>query len=967
MQSRFYRGLAAAVVAAGLPVLATASSHREAPLIAADPLADNTDVYAFRSPDDPSTVTLIANYIPMQLPQGGPNYYHFSDNVRYEIHVDNDASVAGDEVTYRFTFARENEDPTTFFNIRLGAENIATSYTLERSTDGGQTFETIVTNGMTPPYNIGPRSITGGAGLGSTYSELFNGAIETASTGERVFAGPVDDPFFVDFSVFDLGDAPRQDGEPRDGLACFNVHTLAIQVPISTLLKDGAPAEPSSILDGDYVIGVWASASRPATRTLTMGDAGDTDATAYRDYTGDFVQVSRLGMPLTNEVVIPIGLKDYWNAITPYDELADTRLDPSFYNPELGLYMDDDQFGGAVPAFAPLRIQENSLGSFDFTNGADGLFGLKGSEALDGTALSEEAFGSLLLPGPGQPRSVDLWPAFHTGVPNLAPYQLATGKDGNPLAVGKPFVNNFLPNGGDMLRLNMAVPVTPRGSADFSSEGLIQAAVLGLTDPRFNASADLQFIPNVDGFPNGRRLEDDVTRIELQAVSGVVLAAIGLWYDDYDPNTSPSPVTQDLLDVLTYTTGVEENDLPFSSSFPYEAMPRSGTGPCSGDVVAYDSRFTDLELSVNLITDRFQQFTEIPYMLKVTNAGAATATDVVVDAGLVPGLVFTSANPSQGEYNLFFEEWRVGDLAPGQTATLRLTLFALVDRPITNFFEVESAGGADFDSDPGNNQDGEADEDDEAVITVNPGRGGGGGGEGTADLSLALRAERTTVGQYEEVPYVATVTNDGPDAAENVVVSIGLPSGLVYTRDDPSQGDYNLFFEEWNVGTLASGQSATLRLTLFTLVEGQDVTQFAQVLGVDQSDPDSAPGNNQTRSPREDDEAIAVISVADRFGESGPEFDAFAFGQRLGNAEMVVYPTVMSAGSDASYQLTMDAAEVELRVVNALGQVLSSRQLTPSGATLAGELPLGSAAPGYYLVQAVVDGQSVSAQRIVIQ
>ena len=174
---------------------------------------------------------------------------------------------------------------------------------------------------------------------------------------------------------------------------------------------------------------------------------------------------------------------------------------------------------------------------------------------------------------------MDLWPAFHTGVPNLAPYQLATGKGGNPLAVGKPFVNNFLPNGGDMLRLNMAVPPTPRNSADFSSEGLIQAAVLGLTDPRYNASADLQFIPNMDGFPNGRRLEDDVTRIELQAVSGVVLAAIGLWYDDYDPETSASPVTQDLLDVLTYSTGVESNDLPFTSSLPLRGAAPPWDGP----------------------------------------------------------------------------------------------------------------------------------------------------------------------------------------------------------------------------------------------------------------------------------------------------------------------------------------------------------------------------------------------------
>ena len=553
---------------------AEASSHREAPLIADDPLADNTDVYAFVTPDDPTTVTILASYIPMQLPQGGPNYYTFGEDIRYEIHIDNDVTTEGDDLTYRWTFTRTNEDPTTFFNIRLGAENIKATYTLERSVDGGMNFETIVENGICPAYNIGPRSISGAAGLkeDTTYTSVWESAITTASTGEMVFAGPSDDPFFVDLGgIFDLGDSPRQgdDAVNRDGLAQFNVHTLALKVPIATLKKDAAPAQPTSILDGDFVIGVWASASRPMMRTIVRGDS--------LSDTGDYVQVSRLGMPLTNEVVIPIGMKDYWNAITPYDELADTTLDKYFYNPELALYMDTMQFANAVPAFDPLRIQTNSLGMFDFRNTKDGLFALKGTDAVAGTALDDAIAGNLLLPGAGQPRSVDLWPIFHTGVPNLPPYQLATGKpDGNPLAAGKPFVNNFLPNGGDMLRLNMAVPPTPRDNEAFSSLGLVQAAVLGLTDAAY-ASDSIQMIPNMDGFPNGRRLEDDVTRIELQAVSGVVLAAIGLWYDDYVPGTTASPVTPNLVSVLGYTTQVEANDLPFRQSFPYVAIPWRGT------------------------------------------------------------------------------------------------------------------------------------------------------------------------------------------------------------------------------------------------------------------------------------------------------------------------------------------------------------------------------------------------------
>jgi hypothetical protein len=239
--------------------------------------------------------------------------------------------------------------------------------------------------------------------------------------------------------------------------------------------------------------------------------------------------------------------------------------------------MDDSQFGTAVPAFRGLRIQSTSLGSFDFRNGKDGLYGLKGNPALAGTALDDAIFGTLLLPSAGAPRAVDLWPIFHTGVPNLAPYHLATGKAGNPLANGKPFINNFLPNGGDMLRLNMAVPATPRDDPQFNSLGLVYAAVLGLTDPAYASTPDLQFIPNMDGFPNGRRLEDDVTRIELQAVSGVVLAALGVWYDDYSPGATASPVTNLLLNVIQYSTGVEANDAPFTTSFPYLAEPWRGT------------------------------------------------------------------------------------------------------------------------------------------------------------------------------------------------------------------------------------------------------------------------------------------------------------------------------------------------------------------------------------------------------
>lgn len=548
------------------------SSHREAPLIANDPLADNTDVYAFRCPDDTNSVCLIADYIPFELPMGGPNYSTFGENIRYEIHVKNNSATAGDDITYRFIFTRVNQDTTTFFNIRLGKQNIKATYTCEKSVGGGA-FTTIVTNGIVPPNNIGPRSINNpNLGLGMTEDQLIAGSIASATSGETIYCGPADDPFFVDLGgIFDLG-ATRGGGSgpnaPKDGLAGYNCHVIAIKVPISSLQKDGKTvSEAANILDPNFVIGVWASSSRQQMRTL--------DSTGkVSSFSGPWVQISRLGMPLTNEAIIPIGQKDRWNATSPYN---DTSFEKYFCNPELALYMDPTEFGSAVPALANLRIQSASptlLGNVNFRNYQNGLYVLYGNAATTGTALDTTIFGKFLLRA-GQPRSADLLPIFYTGVPNLAPYQLATGKTvGNPLSAGKPFINNFLPTFGDMLRLNMAVPVTQRNDPRFSSEGIIAAAVTGLTDTNYNKTTALQWIPNMDGFPNGRRLEDDVTRIELQAVSGVALASVGLWYDDY--TIGGNAITPDLINVLNYTTGVEHNDTTFKTSFPYVQTPWSG-------------------------------------------------------------------------------------------------------------------------------------------------------------------------------------------------------------------------------------------------------------------------------------------------------------------------------------------------------------------------------------------------------
>ncbi len=638
---------------------AMASSHREAPLISNDPLADNTDVYAFRSPADTNKVVFIANYIPFEHPAGGPNWYNFGENIRYEIHIDNNISTPGDDIIYRFTFTNVNEDGTTFFNIRLGKQNIKTTYNCEKSINGGASFTTIVANGTVPPNNIGPRSIEDPTvGLGApNYDALITAATATATgtAAEKIFCGPADDPFFVDLGgAFDLGGFRTAAQGARDGLAKQNCHSIVVEVPISAIQKAGkTTAQATSILDGEFIIGVYASASRPQITTLST--TGDKPATS-----GAWTQVSRLGMPLTNEVIIPIGMKDKWNSLTPASA-TENQFIPYFKNPELALYMDDSQFGTAVPGLADLRVQKNSLGAFDFRNGKPGLYPLKGTPALNGTALSDANFGTILLPDAMSPRAVDILPAFYTGVPNLRPYQLATGKPvGNPLAAGKPFINNFLPTLADYLRLNMAVPVTPRNSADFSRLGIVQAAVLGLTDSRFNTNANLQFIPNMDGFPNGRRLEDDVTTIELQAVGGVFLAAIGLYYDDYV--VGGSPVTPQLVKTISFKEGVFKNDTTLKTGFPYVQAPWRGftgasyTGPKSN---TYGLGLGNTVIALNAFPSPFKTSTTFHYRLTVD------AVNVRIDILDAKGSRVTSLNDGgkiKGDYYL---NWSPANLSAG--------------------------------------------------------------------------------------------------------------------------------------------------------------------------------------------------------------------------------------------------------------------------------------------------------------
>src|SRR5688572_26704879 len=276
---------AAAVVGATTigPGSGAASSHREAPLIAEDPSADLTDVYAFRSPDKPNTVTILANVIPGEDPAAGPNWYTFSPNARYNLKIDTNGD-ARPNVTYQFRFQTKTGP---FF---LG--DTAQPFTVTRIAGGKAS---VVARGTTPPNNIGPRST-------KNYRSLAAKGVVSIAGGGQAFAGQRDDPFFGDIgAIFDLVAIRKGTGNMgggKDFFAGYGVHTLAVQVPIAGLAaKNGT-------------IGVWASVDR---RKITTRGAATRDS-------GAWVQVNRLGNPLVNEVIIPTGLKDRWNALQPWSE-----------------------------------------------------------------------------------------------------------------------------------------------------------------------------------------------------------------------------------------------------------------------------------------------------------------------------------------------------------------------------------------------------------------------------------------------------------------------------------------------------------------------------------------------------------------------------------------------------------------------------------------------------------------------
>ena len=437
-------GIAAGVVA-GAAGMAGASSHREAPLSSQDPVTDLTDVYAFVSPDAPDTVTLIANVIPFEQPAGGPNFYRFGDDVLYQINVDNDGDARADKA-YQFRFTTTTANPGTFLyntgpvtSLDDPDLNVRQTYTLTEVDDRGRS-RVLGRNIPVAPTNVGERSTP------DYERQLGAAAVRKVRDGITTFAGPRDDAFFVDLgSIFDLGGLrpfnpahviplPAEDGE--DYVAGLNVHTLALRVPTAKLT------------DGDPVIGVWATTYRRATR-ITSADGTITGR-------GDWVQVSRLGQPLVNEVVVPVGQKDRFNASRPSN---DTQFLGSVIDPELA---------DLIPVLYP---------GVQVPTEVDAGLGTGGRE--------------------------DIATIFLTGIPGLNQPKRVTPSE--------------------MLRLNTGIPQS--------------------------------------GFPNGRTLTDDVVDIEIRALAGATA-----FTPEFD--VAPNNLLGD---------GVDANDVPLPSAFPYLAAPKAGT------------------------------------------------------------------------------------------------------------------------------------------------------------------------------------------------------------------------------------------------------------------------------------------------------------------------------------------------------------------------------------------------------
>jgi hypothetical protein len=493
------------------------SSHREAPQISKDPTADSTDLYAFVSPDVAGTVTIIANYIPLEAPDGGPNFYEFADDVLYAVLIDNTGDGIAN-ISYEFRFTTVNHIPTSFlYNdgpitalTGSGAANWnrQQTYTLTRVDYGrrGWPFESsrvVLGQGLpVPPCNIGPLSTP-------NYAALASQAVVTVGAqgySGTAFCGQRADGFYVDLgSVFDLGDlrpfanAHNMFGLPATGLmagmpgvnslAASNVHTLALQIPIRQLTRN--TSTPTSVSDPAAVIGIWTTASRQKVGILGGGKGSPFG-------TGPFVQVSRLGNPLINELLIGIGAKDFWNTQPPAE---DKQFVTSYSNPLLAQLLP-----GLYPGVFPHLNTYNTVNGSSATN-ANG------------------------------PDRADLVAVLLTGIPSsvlpTAPTFSGTGVQ------------------ADELRLNVAVPPTKSNPSNLG--------VLG---------------GDIAGFPNGRRVFDDVATIELIAVAG---ATLGLVDNKFTADAAATPGKNVSFGLTSSGTDTSANGtVDFLASFPYLGTPWSG-------------------------------------------------------------------------------------------------------------------------------------------------------------------------------------------------------------------------------------------------------------------------------------------------------------------------------------------------------------------------------------------------------
>jgi|SRR5579859_694175 len=531
------------------PLSVAASSHREAPLISSDPQADNTDVYAFVSPDRQDSVTLIGDWIPFEAPYGGPNYFKFADEVLYEMHLDT-IGDAKSHVTYQFRFTTHTRNPNTFLyntgtihSLTDANWNVYQTYTVTEivSTTAAMTTTVLASDLLSPPVNIGSKSTPNYYALGDaatcivSISGVSGGPTGSAcgqhatmlgagSNNIKVFAGQRDDPFFVDLQVFDLltlrGQAPpigysSGNNIPLDGLKGFNVHSIALQIPISRLTG-------SNSLTGNNpnpIIGVWMTSSRQSMRVLSaLGGVANS---------GPMVQVSRLGMPLTNELVMPLALKDAFNGLAPEGDLplytsgpgAGDLFKKSVENPELGRLLCS-LYG------VPLPREVGSTCNTGYTT-------------------------------PDTGRS-DIFAIFLTGMKTAAPFTINTAT--GPVQLPSGFDINQ-PTGvvpADMLRLNTGI------KGNTCSPTPNRLGILG---------------GDACGFPNGRRLADDVVDIELQAVGGAA------WQALVDNTFSFNPAYANAL-----TDRVNSNDAAFDAVFPYVAAPHAGQDPHFADI--YNSWFS---------------------------------------------------------------------------------------------------------------------------------------------------------------------------------------------------------------------------------------------------------------------------------------------------------------------------------------------------------------------------------------